>query len=153
MPNTLQNYMATATQKAADDLVAALMRIPEDTRAWSPDDKGRSALDQVAECAVLSGYTAELIQTRHWSDSNASMFMKEKTEVLQDWDKLQGLLQQNTARLIAAIHTTPDDALVDEIQMPWTKMTLAEVLGYPYWNMSYHQGQINYIASMLGTLD
>ena len=31
-------------------------------------------------------------------------------------------------------------------------MTLAQVIAYPHWNMSYHEGQINYIASMLGLL-
>jgi hypothetical protein len=31
-------------------------------------------------------------------------------------------------------------------------MTLANIIAYPYWNMSYHEGQVNYIASMLGCL-
>jgi hypothetical protein len=36
--------------------------------------------------------------------------------------------------------------------MPWGPMTVSQILGYPFWNMCYHEGQINYIASMLGTL-
>ncbi len=31
-------------------------------------------------------------------------------------------------------------------------MTVAQIASYPYWNMCYHEGQINYIASMLGCL-
>ena len=152
MPNTLQTYMATATRKAADDLVAALLRIPEEKRSWQPEDRGRSALDQVAECAVLSGYTAELIGTRQWSGSNFGLFFQEKAEAAQDWDELRVLLQQNTERVAAALQSVHDDALGDEIALPWGKMTLAEIVAYPYWNMTYHQGQINYIASLLGTL-
>ena len=66
MPKTLQDYLTTATQKASADLAAALLRLPEDKRGWSPGEKSRAALDQVAECAILNEYTAELIQTRTW---------------------------------------------------------------------------------------
>ena len=45
MSNTLQEFLATATQKAADDLDAAFLRLPEEKRAWSPDGKARTALD------------------------------------------------------------------------------------------------------------
>jgi hypothetical protein len=28
-------------------------------------------------------------------------------------------------------------------------MTLEQIMSYPYWNMCYHEGQVNYIAAML----
>jgi hypothetical protein len=31
-------------------------------------------------------------------------------------------------------------------------MTPAQMITYPHWNMTYHEGQINYIASILGCL-
>jgi len=40
-----------------------------------------------------------------------------------------------------------------EVQMPWGMMTLAQIISYPYWDMSYHEGQINYLASMLVCLN
>lgn len=153
MPNTLQEFLATGTQKAADDLTEAALRVPEDKRAWRPEDKGRSVLDQVAECALLCGYTADLLQSRVWTMDDFSVYMREKDEAVKDWDKLKALLQENAKRVIAAIRAVPDADLGDEIQMPWTKQTLAEIVAYSYWNMTYHQGQINYIASMLGCLD
>jgi uncharacterized damage-inducible protein DinB len=153
MPNTLQGFLATATQKAADDLTEALLRIPEDKRAWSPEDKGRSAIDQVAECALLCGYTADLLQSRVWTMNDMSIYTQEKDEAVKDGDKLNALLQSNTKRVVAAIRAVPDADLTDEIQMPWTKQTIAEIIAYSYWNMSYHQGQINYIASLLGCLN
>jgi hypothetical protein len=153
MPSPLQDFLATATQKAADDLVTAQLRIPEDKRLWSAEDKARPALDLIAECAILNGYTAELIQTGQWSTTNAAQFSQDKSAAIGgDWDSLQALLMENTLRVIAAIRATSDDKLGNEIQMPWSKMTLAEVMAYPYWNMTYHEGQTNYIASMLGCL-
>ena len=154
MPNTLQDFLCVATQKAADDLTAALLRIPEDKRDWSPEGRGRTALDQVAECAILAGYTAELIHIRTWSSSNFDAFAHAKSHaVSQEWDVLHAMLQKGASSVITAILAVPDDTLGDEIELPWSKMALTDVMALPYWNMSYHLGQINYVASMLGVLD
>ena len=154
MPSTLHDFLSAATQQAADDLVTACQRIPEDKQRWSPEGKGRTALDQVAECALLNGYTADLIQNRRWADNAMETFMKDKAEAeALDWDALHAKLQENTKRLIAALQAVPDGDLQNPIQMPWRTQTLAEIMAYPYWNMSYHQGQINYIASLLGCLE
>lgn len=153
MPTTVQEYLADATEKAATHLVTALLNLPEDKRRWSPAESARTALDQVAECALLNGYTAELIRTRQWSTSNFDAYQEEKDRIVAgEWSDLQALLTTNTQKVIDAIRATPDDVLAVEIQMPWSTQTMAEMLAYPYWNMSYHGGQINYIASILGCL-
>jgi hypothetical protein len=153
MSNTLQEFLATATPKAADELVAAFERIPEDRRLWSPEGKARTALDMVAECAILNGYTSDLIRTRSWSDANFGGYRADKdAAVAGGWEALHVRLRENTGRVIAALSEVPDDALAAEIEVPWEKSSLADVIAYPYWNMIYHQGQINYIASMLGCL-
>ncbi len=71
----------------------------------------------------------------------------------QNWESLRALLQTNTDRVIAAIRAVPGDALNDEVAMPWGTQTMAQIIAYPYWNMTYHEGQINYIASLLGCLE
>jgi len=148
MPNTLQDFLVIATQKASADLVAAFLRLPEDKRGWSPGEKSRTALDQMVECATLNGYMADLIQTRTWPTDTS------KAEaVAQDWETLHAWLQENTDRLIAAIAVVPDEALTQEMELPWQKMPLTEVIARAYWNMTYHEGQINYIASILGCLN
>ncbi|MBV9852506.1 MAG: DinB family protein [Armatimonadetes bacterium] len=153
MSNTPQQLLARATRKAADDLVAALQRLPEDKRNWSPMGNARTALDQIAECALLNGRAADLIQTHTWSsDNNMDAFLRAKAELAQDADAAQSLLEQNTAKVIAAIEAVPDADLGVEVQTPFRPMTLAQIIAYPYWNMTYHEGQINYIASMLGCL-
>lgn len=154
MPNTLQEFLAVATPKAAADLVEAFNRIPADKREWQPEGKSRSALDQMVECTLLGGYTADLIRARRWPENAFDIYKGAHAEALADgWEKLEPQLHENAQKVVAAIRDTPDDALGMEIPMPWETATLAQVLAYPYWNMSYHLGQINYIASMLGTLD
>lgn len=154
MSYTLQSYLATTTQKAADELVTAFLRLPEDKRDWKPAEGSRSALDQFAECTLLNGYTVNLIQTRLWDNTGMDAYVKAKDEVAAlEWDKLQALLKENTERVIATISDVPDDHLSVEVDMPWGKQSIADIVSYPYWNMSYHLGQINYIASQLGCLD
>lgn len=154
MSNTLQDFLSAATQKAADDLTAAVLRLPEDKRGWSSDGTARPALDQMAECAILNGYTADLIQTQTWPDDRFETFFQEMAEAAaQDWETLSARLRENAGRIAAAISAVPDNALGREIKMPWGTQTMAQIMAYPYWNMVYHHGQVNYIASILGRLE
>lgn len=123
--------------------------------------QARPALDQVAECAILNGTTADLIKSRTWpADLDFGEFVRAKAELARDWNALKSLLQENTAKVIAVIRAVPNEDLGIEIYIPQEMIsksergptTLAQVISYPYWNMSYHEGQINYIASMLDFL-
>jgi len=154
MPTTLQNFFADAAQEAATDLETAFLRLPEDKRNWVPDEKSRSAIDQVAECAMLNGYTVGMLTTRVWPPNyDFQEYLREKAELAKDWSAVKALLDENTMKVAAAIHEVPDGDLDIQIQMPWGPMALSKIIAYPYWNMTYHQGQINYIASMLGCLE
>lgn len=150
---SLQKFLATATPKAADNLITALERLPEDKRAWSPQGDARTALDMVAEIALLNGTTAGMIRGKSWPEGyDMNAYFAEKTELAKDETKCRELLKENTADVLAAIAATTDEDLEVQVQMPWGPMSLADICSYPYWNMSYHEGQINYIASMLGLL-
>jgi len=153
MPNTIQEFLMQDTRKAADELVEAFLRLPEEKRNWSPAEKARTALDQVAECAILNGNTAELIQTRIWQPGRYEEFLRKKAEMIaQGWGPIHVLLQENTRIVIAGIGDVSNEELNVEVDMPWGKMGLAQIMVYPDWNMTYHLGQINYIASILGCL-
>lgn len=153
MSGSLQTFLASATQKAAQDVQAAVLRVPEDKRAWQPMDQSRSALDQAAEIALLTGYTADLVKNGKWTmGEDFSAFVQAKAELVKDWPGLQELMKTNVAKMVAVLQEVPDSDLDNAIDMPWGPMKLSQIIAYPYWNMTYHEGQINYIASMLGTL-
>jgi uncharacterized damage-inducible protein DinB len=150
MGKHLQNFLANATRKAAADLEAALRRLPDDKRDWSPRGNARTALNMVAECAILNGGTIEMIQTRAFlADFDMTAFNRAKTELAQDENALLSRLHENTEKVAAVIEGVDENDLNVEVAMPWGPMTLAQVMAYPYWNMSYHEGQINYIASLI----
>ena len=77
-------------------------------------------------------------------------FVQAKASLVADgWEACNNLLEENTSKVISAIGDVPDDSLSVAIPMPWGSQTVAEIVAYPFWNMTYHLGQINYIGSML----
>ena len=155
MSNELQNFLAEGVVKAAADLEAAFARIPADKREWAPADTSRSALDQMAECAILNTYSAKTIQTRTWdADGGMEGYFKAKAEAVEKgWGYIEPLFKESVQKVSAALKDFPTDALHDPIETTFGTMKMTQILGYPYWNTIYHEGQINYIASILGTLD
>ena len=150
MSNTLQTFLADATRRSATTIVEAIMRLPEDRRNWKPAEGARSALDQLAECALNHDYTAELIKTRHWGVPEQEIYLKEKQDLVdQGQGAIEKLLAESTERVVAVILAFPDDSLSEKVVMPFGEGELSGVLAYPYWNMSYHEAQINYIGSIL----
>lgn len=151
--NTLQTFLATAIPKATADLEAALMRLPEDKRNWSAGGDARSALDMVAECAILNGTGVQAIQTRAFpADFDWAAYARQKEELVADWPALKAMLDENTARIVEVVRALSDEDLSLEVSMFQSTMTLAQLASYPYWNACYHEGQINFIAFMLGCL-
>ncbi len=149
MPVTRQDFLANSTEQGAKNLFDALLALPEAKREWRPADTARTALDMVAECALNNGYTADMIQNRAWGAPayDACMAIQSETAA-DDISDLQKLLEANTKRVAVAIRATPDDAMDVEIDTPFGIMTVAQSIAYPYWNMSYHEGQINFIGSL-----
>ncbi len=153
MNNALQNFLADQAIKSARDLETSLLRLPLDNRWWSAGGDARSALDMVAELAILNGTTANTIQRRAFPvDFDFKAYASDKDELAQDWARLQAMLHQNAARVAEVIRAVPDEELSLEIQTPFGPMTLTQLSSYPYWNAIYHEGQINFIALMLGCL-
>ena len=152
--NTLQIFLAASALKAAADLETALLRLPADKRHWSAGGTARSALDMAAELALLNGTTAQTIaEHRFPANFDFALYARDKTELAHDWPALKTLLEENTSRVAEVIRAVPDEDLEIEVQMPWGAMTLTQLMSYPGWNASYHEGQINFIASMLGCLE
>ena len=154
MSHSLQEFLATSTIKAAADLETAFLRLPEEKRNWKPAETSRTAINQVAECAIMNIGTIDIIQTKQFpANFNMEQYQQQIDSLTADWPTLQRMLHENAAKVVEVIRTVPDDDLGIQIDMPWGPMTLSQVVSYPYWNMTYHEGQINYLASMLGCLD
>lgn len=153
MSQTIQDFVAEITQKQSDDLVKAYLNLPEDKRAWAPDEKARTAIDQVAECAMINGFNAALLEERiSPTAGDLQAFSGKKAELAGDWNAVKALMDKNTTYLVETIRALPDSDLAVELDLPWGKRTVKDMISICYWNMSYHEGQINYIASIVGSL-
>ena len=156
MLNSVQEFLASSTQKAADDLITALDVIPSEKRSWKPSSAARSAIDQVAECAILNGSIVNMIENRFGPPAEfMAKFVSVKEALAQDEEAVRALHETNAALVVAAIQAVPDEELETDIPLPWGPktwgtMTLRDICAQPYWNMTYHQGQIVYIASLMG---
>ncbi|MBS1721971.1 MAG: hypothetical protein JSS66_03070 [Armatimonadetes bacterium] len=152
MSTALHSFLSRVTPRSSQDLIEAFLRLPEDKRNWSPMGEARTALDQVAEVAILNGSTADLLRTRQFDGEKAmETFMEAKAALVnQGWDAVRSLLESNTEKFVGAINEVSEADMGVEIQMPWGPMTLEQIMSYPFWNACYHEGQINYIATMIG---
>ncbi len=150
MSNTSQEYLVRVTLKAVKSLETALLSLPEDRRNWSPGGEARTALDMVAECTLMNEATITLLKTKVFATSfDFAEYDRKRTELCENWSILQTRLHESTAHVTEAIRAVPDADLTIVVPMPWGENTIEDIAGYPYWNMSYHEGQINYIASLL----
>ena len=145
---TIQEYDAAAIEKSAGDLVQAALALPEDKRDWQPLGKGRSALSQLAECAVMGTLAAKIVRAGAYQESLMAEW-SEMLPALDTPDKAITQLREGAAALAAAVREAPEADLGNEIALPWATVTLAQFFLMPLWNMSYHEGQINYIGTLL----
>ncbi len=149
MATSLQKFLADATRRAAQDMLDAALLLAEDKRGWQPLGKGRSALDQIAECAMINHNTVEMIQSRQFPATDMEAWIQAKHKLAEDWEKAVALLVSSAAEAADTILTVTDDALPIEIALPWGgTFTMQKTIAYPAWNMGYHQGQITYIHTL-----
>ncbi len=153
MAGAVQAWVAERTEKQMTDFIGVVENIPEEKRTWSPKEGTRSTLDQAAECAILAGRVADLLTTRVFNmEGGMEKFFAEKNALAESWPETKALLEANVPKLVSAVMAIPDEDLSVSIDMPWGARTISEILYYPMWNLGYHEGQVNYIASILGCL-
>jgi hypothetical protein len=158
MNGPVQEFLADSALQAAEDLAAAYRRIPADRRNWAPAGENgaqaRSARSQVIECALINAHTVGLLATHQAPADMMEAYGRDSAaaEALDD-DALLALLAENTKKVADATRTIPTDALNVAVPMPWGPMTVTRLAANAYWNMTYHLGQVNYIAQLLGCLE
>ena len=145
---TIQEYAASAIEKSSEDLVKIALTLPENKRQWKPLSKGRTALSQLAECAVINEMSAQVVKTGVW-DTDLPVSTGREAAALDTFEKALCGLRDGTTALVSAVRATPDSDLDRLVTLPWGVAKLADVFLMPLWNMSYHEGQITYIGTLL----
>ncbi len=148
---TMQQMTARANRQAAETLARNFAAMPADKQTWRPLDQGRPALDQVVECAVTNQFAERTLRTCQ-IDSTAFAGYEQARAEHDTGEKALAFLAETAAALADAIESFPSEHLGDPVTLPWetTPTTLAEMMLVPYWNTTYHLGQICYIQTLYG---
>jgi hypothetical protein len=141
------------TENAGNYLVHFAKTTKEEKLDWKPLDSGRSALDQLQECAETPLLFAAVLQTGGFPEMSPEAAEAAKAEKAS-WttvDQCAEKMSENNKVLFDAIRNYPNEDMSNEMTMPWGEVaTAADVMTYQYWNLVYHQGQINYIQTLYG---
>jgi len=140
------------TEREIDSLFKAARALPADKLDWKPAPGARSALDQLQEIAT----SYDTFQSAHkerrveWSEEMFAKWIAERSKIT-DLDELEKRTREGYRSALADLQASNPDDLVLPVEMPFPgDFTLVDIYTYYYWNAAYHEGQIRYIASLLG---
>ncbi len=147
-----QDYLADNTIFTAEAIIREVERLG-DKATWAPLDEGRTALDQLSECAIITARLPSILATYSFPDftpEDYAQFLQEKAS-LDSTPKAAAKLREAAQAAAAAIRAIPDEDLSKTMKFwgenPWP---IANVAAYPAWNHTYHHGQVCYIQTLAG---
>jgi hypothetical protein len=152
----LPAFLAARIRDKGNDLVKAFGKMPADRQTWHPPvegNVGRDALDQIVECGLLNGYFADAfrsgqIPTVDWDAYTA------KKATIDSGEKALAALKEGNEALASAVGACSPSRLAETFVHPFyqKETNFAEFADFFYWNMCYHEGQINYIQVLYGDM-
>lgn len=155
MTPTLQSVAASLIEKAASDLIAAARATPDEKVHWQAVPGTRPMLAQLVECCLANMMWAKTLQT-HVHALLRKGVADQAYKELDTIEKVVTRLKETSSQLAAVIRGLPDADLSIIVPLPWKPeagKSLAVCCLHPYWNMTYHLGQISYIQTMYGDWD
>lgn len=153
-----QDSAIEMTRQAIDDLFRVTRAMPADKLEWKPLEAGRSALEQLQECAQAPSWFAPLLVNKVFPDFDPEQ-MKKAREASSQWktiDECERVCRENSEKLFDVIRDFPDADLPVTIHLPFgggMDRSLRQVILFHHWNLVYHLGQINYIQTLYGDME
>ena len=150
----LSSFLAARIRGAGADLEKAMGKMPADRQNWHPDVEGnigRDALDQMIECGLLNGVIAGAFRSGQAPNPDWDAYAVQKA-TLDSGEKVMSAFKAGTEALASAVESCSAARLTETFIDPFFKkeMNWAELAHFMYWNMAYHEGQINYIQVLYG---
>jgi hypothetical protein len=148
---TIQDFIAEQTDIITEGILRSVRALPTDKLDWKPMGNGRSAIDQLAECASSPQIMMRALSGKGYSYEEEDRALKNSLKTIEEAERC---LREGNAKLLEMIRAMPDEKLAEQIHLPWGDIwRLAEVANMHYWNLVYHVGQINYIQTLLGDFE
>lgn len=150
---TYQEQIIRLTESGNRDFLRSVRATAEDKLEWKALDEGRTVLGMAQECAQSALWFAIMLEKRTGTPFPMDDYPKMQAErAAWSLDDCERIMQENTERLAAATRATPDEDLEQVLTLPWgdIKASLADIMAYHYWNVTYHLGQVNFIQTLYG---
>lgn len=144
-----QKALADMNRGAAAALAKAAQELGEKA-TWKPLDKGRTALDQVQECAGLTRLCARVFEAGEMISISPDGMAQLRAKI-DTLETATTYLHTAVEDLGRAIEAFPAEKLDEKIILPFgtgIEKSFAELAMMNYWNMVYHEGQVNYIQTL-----
>jgi uncharacterized damage-inducible protein DinB len=143
---------AELSQEACETLIRVAGATPADKLSWEPLENGRTILAQLAECTLANLKWARILRTREYANLPRDL-AENLWGQLTTLDAISTKLRESVEELVSALGGVPVDELSSQVQTEWGAMSLSRCCFHAYWNMVYHEGQINYIQTLYGDFD
>ncbi len=139
--------------EAAEYFLVNIHEMPEDRQDWSPLEKGRSAVNQLAEAVQFP-----MMCVRIFQEGSAEFHSDEWLTAERAWreqfrrpEQLEEMFRQSMAKLNETLLAAKGRDLGEVITFPsGFQITLERVAWWTLQNLWYHYGQINYIQTLYG---
>ena len=151
----LQDQALKMIHEAYEGLLRTARAMPEDKLTWKPLDNGRTALELVQECTQSLNWCTGILLGEPMPDFTPEVLEAFTSERAQ-WKTLDECEQASVAKfakLESIVRNYPDADLENTVQLPFAPgkdFSMADMVMVPYWNITYHTGQINYIQTLYG---
>ncbi len=88
-------------------------------------------------------------------NENSCTEAQKEREAWTTLDDCERVCRERTAKLMQAIDDFPEADLDQTLFLPFTgkEHPYWDIMMYPYWNATWHTGQIAYVQTMLGDQD
>lgn len=145
MPS-IKEIAKSGVMQQAELLVKDTKFIPEEKFAFCPLGCAKTAKDILAEIANGNIMFADVFTGAESDESFGKRVAQAST--LAD---LGELVMESAAAVVDAIDSLDEADLDREVKMPWgATFPLWQAILLPVSHMTYHDGQINYIQTLLG---
>jgi uncharacterized damage-inducible protein DinB len=135
-------------ESAVNKLVKGVVNVPEEKRGWKLADTSRSALDILNHASYWTLFMGRTLAGESLPASEEEWLSA--TPELKDPEGARELAERIGREFVAVVQALSSQDLEREVEMPWGQQTVAQVILDNYWHLSYHEGQLNYIQTLLG---
>ena len=143
--NTAETFN-TLFREAIPGLIKAIKAVPEDKLDWKPAEGSRPIRKIFTEAVMMPEYVAKAVTERCVPEYEPLAAEYEKLSISELFQRLP----KNAESLNTAIAAFPESDYEQTLEAPWGTWTYFQTISYPYWNLMWHTGQINYIQSLYG---